>query len=79
MSATAQAAFGIGVVLAACLVTHLVPRTAVLGAVLLGIIETMTSAYLSSTWRDLIAFGLLIFILVVRPSGLMGKNNEDKA
>lgn len=52
---------------------------AVLGAVLLGIIETMTSAYLSSTWRDLIAFGLLIFILVVRPSGLMGKNNEDKA
>lgn len=52
---------------------------AVLGALLLGIIETMTSAYLSSTYRDLIAFGLLIFILVVRPAGLMGKNNEDKA
>lgn len=52
---------------------------AVLGAVLLGIIETMTSAYLSSQYRDLIAFALLIFILVVRPMGLMGKNNEDKA
>jgi branched-chain amino acid transport system permease protein len=52
---------------------------AVLGAVLLGIMETMTSAYLSSQYRDLIAFALLIFILVVRPSGLMGKNNEDKA
>ncbi len=52
---------------------------AVLGAVLLGIIETMTSAYWSSQYRDLIAFGLLILILVVRPAGLMGKNNEDKA
>lgn len=52
---------------------------AVLGAVLLGIIETMASAMGFSTYRDLIAFALLIFILVVRPSGLMGKNNEDKA
>lgn len=52
---------------------------AVLGALLLGIIETMTSALGFSTYRDLIAFALLILILVVRPAGLMGKNNEDKA
>lgn len=52
---------------------------AVIGAILLGIIETMTAGYLSSQLRDLIAFALLIFILVVRPMGIMGKQNEDKA
>lgn len=52
---------------------------AVIGAILLGIIETFTSGYLSSQYRDLIAFGLLIFVLVVRPMGIMGKMNEDKA
>ncbi len=52
---------------------------AVIGSVLLGIIETLTSGYISSQYRDLIAFGLLIFVLVVRPTGLMGKTTEDKA
>lgn len=52
---------------------------AVIGSVLLGIIETITSGYFSSQYRDLIAFTLLIFILVVRPMGLMGKITEDKA
>ncbi|QZY54287.1 branched-chain amino acid ABC transporter permease [Crassaminicella profunda] len=52
---------------------------AVIGSILLGIIETFTSGYLSSQYRDLIAFGLLIFILVVRPMGIMGKITEDKA
>jgi branched-chain amino acid transport system permease protein len=52
---------------------------AVIGSVLLGIIETFTSGYISSQFRDLIAFVLLIFVLVVRPRGLMGKITEDKA
>lgn len=52
---------------------------AVLGAILLGLIETMTSGYLSSQYRDLIAFALLIFVLVFKPTGLMGKTTEDKA
>ncbi len=52
---------------------------AVLGSVLLGVIETLTAAYLSSTYRDLIAFALLILVLVVRPMGIMGKSSEDKA
>lgn len=52
---------------------------AVIGSVLLGVIETLTAAYLSSTYRDLIAFALLILVLVVRPMGIMGKSNEDKA
>lgn len=52
---------------------------AVIGSVLLGVIETITSGFLSSQYRDLIAFALLIMVLVVRPTGLMGKTMEDKA
>lgn len=52
---------------------------AVIGSVLLGLIETMTSGILSSQYRDLIVFALLIFVLVVKPTGLMGKSTEDKA
>ena len=52
---------------------------AIVGSVLLGLLETMTSAYISSNFRDLIAFVVLIGVLVLRPSGLMGKITEDKA
>jgi len=52
---------------------------ALLGALLLGLIETLVSGYLSTQYRDLIAFLILIAMLVVRPSGIMGKNSEDKA
>jgi branched-chain amino acid transport system permease protein len=52
---------------------------AIVGSVLLGLLETMTSAYISSNFRDLIAFVVLIGVLVLRPSGLMGKIAEDKA
>ena len=52
---------------------------AVIGSILLGIIETFTSGYFSSQYRDLIAFVLLITVLVFRPMGLMGKVTEDKA
>ncbi len=52
---------------------------AVIGSVLLGVIETLTSGYLSSQYRDLISFALLIFVLIFRPTGLMGKATEDKA
>lgn len=52
---------------------------AVIGSILLGLIETMVSGYFSSQYRDLIAFALLILVLVIKPSGLMGKTTEDKA
>ena len=52
---------------------------AIVGAVLLGLIETLASAYISSGLRDLISFSLLILILLVRPSGLMGVDVQDKA
>lgn len=52
---------------------------AVVGSVLLGVIETLISGYFSSQFRDLISFSLLIAILVFRPIGLMGKPTEEKA
>lgn len=51
---------------------------AVIGSILLGIIETFAASAVSN-YRDLIAFALLIFVLVIKPSGLMGKITEDKA
>ena len=52
---------------------------AIAGAVLLGLIETLASGYISSGLRDLIAFSLLIIILLVRPSGLLGVDVQEKA
>lgn len=52
---------------------------AVLGSVILGTIETFVAGYLSSQFRDLIAFVILIAVLILRPTGIMGKVTEDKA
>ncbi|HVK61812.1 MAG TPA: branched-chain amino acid ABC transporter permease [Bdellovibrionales bacterium] len=51
---------------------------AVLGGVLMGLSEEMVVAYLSSTYRDAFAFGLLILILIFRPAGLLGKASQEK-
>jgi branched-chain amino acid transport system permease protein len=51
---------------------------AVAGGLLLGIAETMVSGYLASTYRDAIAFLLLIVILLYKPSGLFGRHTVEK-
>lgn len=51
---------------------------AVLGGLLMGLSEEMVVAYLSSTYRDALAFGLLIFILLFKPSGLLGRVRVEK-
>lgn len=51
---------------------------AALGGVIIGITETLVSGYISSTYRDAIAFAILILILLVKPSGLLGKKEVDK-
>ncbi|MBX3020294.1 MAG: branched-chain amino acid ABC transporter permease [Bdellovibrionales bacterium] len=51
---------------------------AVVGGLLMGLSEEMVVAYLSSTYRDALAFGLLIFILLVKPSGLFGQSKVEK-
>lgn len=51
---------------------------AILGGLLMGVSEEMVVTYLSSTYRDALAFGILIVILIFRPAGLLGKNNIEK-
>lgn len=51
---------------------------AVLGALIMGQVETLTAAFLSSQLRDAIAFGILILVLLIRPSGILGKTEPDK-
>lgn len=51
---------------------------AMLGGLLLGVGENMGAAYLASGYRDAIAFGILILVLLVRPSGLLGKQHQQK-
>jgi branched-chain amino acid transport system permease protein len=51
---------------------------AVVGSMLLGILETMVSGYISSSYRDLFSFLFLIVILLFFPNGLMGKSGEEK-
>lgn len=45
---------------------------AVLGGVVLGITESVASVYVSSSYRDVVAYALLIILLLVRPQGLLG-------
>jgi branched-chain amino acid transport system permease protein len=51
---------------------------AVLGGLVMGVAEVMVVGYVSPTWRDAIAFVLLILILLVRPSGLLGTPPAEK-
>ena len=51
---------------------------AMLGGVLLGIIETFSKAYISTQFSDAIVFSVLIIILLVKPSGLLGKQIQEK-
>jgi branched-chain amino acid transport system permease protein len=51
---------------------------AVLGGIVMGIAEVMVVGYLSPTYRDAIAFVLLIVILLVRPAGILGKHTAEK-
>jgi branched-chain amino acid transport system permease protein len=51
---------------------------AMVGGLLLGVIEAMGAAYLSVAWKDAFAFVVLIGILIVRPSGLLGERVAEK-
>ncbi|MBX7043428.1 MAG: branched-chain amino acid ABC transporter permease [Ignavibacteria bacterium] len=51
---------------------------AVVGGVLIGLVETFTVGYLSPTYRDAIAFAILILILLIKPTGLFGKKEVEK-
>ncbi len=51
---------------------------AMVGGFLMGVLETLVSGYGSSMYRDAVAFGVLILILLIKPTGLFGKNTGEK-
>lgn len=51
---------------------------AMLGGYLLGIAESLTNAYISSNLTDAVVFGILIIVLLVKPTGVLGKNEREK-
>ena len=51
---------------------------AMIGGILLGIIQIMSTAYISSQLSDAIVFGVLIVVLLVKPTGLFGRNIQEK-
>ncbi|MBN1504179.1 MAG: branched-chain amino acid ABC transporter permease [Candidatus Eisenbacteria bacterium] len=51
---------------------------AVVGGLIMGVAEVMVVGYVSSTFRDAIAFALLIIILLVKPTGLFGTGVSEK-
>jgi len=51
---------------------------AVLGGMILGIMETLISGYISSLYRDLFSYGLLILVLFFLPNGILGVSSQDK-
>jgi len=51
---------------------------ALLGGILLGTSEKMVEAYFSSLYSDAFTFGILILVLLVRPSGILGRPSSDK-
>lgn len=51
---------------------------AALGGVLIGLIEVMVMGYVSPTYRDPIVFGVLILVLLIKPTGLLGASAREK-
>ncbi|MDR1219201.1 MAG: branched-chain amino acid ABC transporter permease [Treponema sp.] len=51
---------------------------AMLGGLLLGVIETLTKGFISSQYADAISFSILIIILLVKPAGILGKKTGVK-
>ncbi len=51
---------------------------ALIGGILLGVIEIFGKAYISSQMADAIVFGVLIIVLIVKPTGILGKNIQEK-
>ncbi len=51
---------------------------AVLGGMVLGWTESFATGYVSSDYEDVFAFGLLVFILIFKPAGILGRNTAEK-
>lgn len=49
------------------------PLGVIVGGLALGIIESLTALYVGPTYRDVASFGILVLVLIVRPTGLLGR------
>jgi branched-chain amino acid transport system permease protein len=48
-------------------------RGAVLGGLILGVVESLSVAFVSGAYIDVVAFGVLVLVLLVRPTGILGE------
>jgi branched-chain amino acid transport system permease protein len=51
---------------------------AVLGGFLIGLAESLTKGYISSQLSDAVVFGILIVVLMIKPTGILGRNYREK-
>jgi branched-chain amino acid transport system permease protein len=49
------------------------PLGVIVGGLVLGLVESLTALYFGSTYRDVASFGVLLLVLILRPSGLLGR------
>ena len=49
------------------------PLGVIVGGLVLGIVESLTALYFGSTYRDVASFGVLLLVLILRPTGLLGR------
>jgi len=51
---------------------------AIAGGITVGLIEILGASYISSTYKDLLAFGIMILFLLMRPQGMFGERIADR-
>ncbi|TMF89391.1 MAG: branched-chain amino acid ABC transporter permease [Chloroflexi bacterium] len=51
---------------------------AMAGGMIIGLLESYTAGYISSKWQDVVVFGVLILVLVIRPMGLFGERVAER-
>ncbi|WP_062109995.1 branched-chain amino acid ABC transporter permease [Bacillus niameyensis] len=51
---------------------------AVIGGLVLGVLEVFTAAYINISLQDVVSMGILILVLLLRPKGILGKTTEEK-
>ncbi len=78
VNSTMGAMFGLKAFVAAVLGGIGIIPGAMVGGLLLGVVESLTKGFLPSQLSDAITFSILILVLLVKPTGLFGKNRREK-